>query len=66
MLPRETTEAFTVERGSLIETDDGTKLWRVLFFGEFVGYTRRPGQEVAELNEKYRIAQQKRKVTSRG
>jgi hypothetical protein len=64
MLPRETTEQpFMVEpASSCLVTEDGIRLWRVLFRGSFVGYTRRPGQEVAELNEKWRISQQKRRA----
>lgn len=63
MLPRETTEQpFTVDRSPPEITADGVKLWRVRFWGSFVGFTRRPGQEVAELNEKHRINQQKRRA----
>jgi hypothetical protein len=63
MLPRDTTEqAFTVDRSPPEITDDGVKLWRVLFFGSFVGFTRRPGQEVAELNDRHRAAVQKRRT----
>ena len=63
MLPRERTEeAFSVDRSPPEITDDGVKLWRVRFWGSFVGFTRRPGQEMAELNEKWRISQQKRRA----
>jgi hypothetical protein len=60
MLPRQDAGPFTVGRGVTV-TDDGVRLWSVLFHGRFVGYTRRPGDEIDQLNARYREARAKRR-----
>jgi hypothetical protein len=64
MLPRdeaaEAPKAFTAERTPTV-TDDGTRIWRVYFKGEFVGWTRRPGTEIDELNAKHEAATRRKR-----
>lgn len=58
MIPDE--QPFAAGRG-VTETDDGVRFWPVLFRGSFVGYTRRPGDEIDALNRRYRESRARRR-----
>ena len=60
MLPRPDAGPFTADPVADI-TDDNVRLWRVRFRGSPVGWTRRPGHEIDELNNKHREARAKRR-----
>lgn len=65
MLPRDDTpKPFTAERVPTV-TEDGIRIWRVYFKGTFVGWSRRPGSEVDELNAMHEAAIRKQRGVKR-
>ena len=63
MLPRQDADAFTAGP-EVAETEGSVRLWPVLFHGWRVGYTRKPGEEIAALNDKHREARAKRRQSA--